>query len=85
MSTLCRIEQGWQEYGGAETSERPFFCRIHFSALLKGRVKEGPKISDNRKYFGNILEKQPFSEKILDLFFWRPIAASGSVNSAFSL
>jgi hypothetical protein len=34
-------------------------------------VKGDPKISDNRKYFGNISEKQPFSEKISDYFFWR--------------
>jgi hypothetical protein len=33
-------------------------------------VKRGRKISDNRKYFGNISEKQPFSEKISDYFFW---------------
>src|SRR5271157_3229140 len=33
------------------------------------RVKGGRIISDNRKYFGNISEKQPFSEKISDLFF----------------
>ena len=54
MSTLCRAEWGWQKYGGAETSERPFFCPTHFSAFQKCRVKGCQKISDNRKYFGNI-------------------------------
>ena len=43
---------------------------IHLSACLKGRVNGGRKISDNRKYFGNISEKRPFSEIISDLFFW---------------
>jgi hypothetical protein len=66
MSTLCRAEQRWQEYGGAETSERPFFCQIHFSAFLK-RVNGCRRISDNRKYFGNIS----------DLFFFRRIAPPG--------
>jgi hypothetical protein len=47
----------------------PFFCRIHFPASRKCRIKGGRKISDNRKYFGNISGKQPFSEKISDLFF----------------
>jgi len=60
MSTLCRAEWGWQKYGGAETSERPFFCPTHFSAFQKCRVKGCQKISDNWKYFGNIS----------DLFFW---------------
>jgi hypothetical protein len=68
MSTLCRAAQRWQEYGGTETSERPFFCQIHFSAFLK-RVNGCRRISDNRKYFGNISEKQPFSEIISDYFF----------------
>jgi hypothetical protein len=36
---------------------------------LKGRVKEGRKISDNQKNFGNISEKQPFSEIIPDYLF----------------
>jgi hypothetical protein len=67
MSTLCRAAQRWQEYGGTETSERPFFCQIHFSAFLK-RVNGCRRISDNRKYFGNISEKQPFSEIISDYF-----------------
>jgi hypothetical protein len=36
MSTLCRAAQKWQKYGGAETSENPFFCQTHLSAFLKG-------------------------------------------------
>ncbi len=40
------------------------------SAFQKGRVKRGRKISDNPKNFGNISDKQPFSEKMSDLFFW---------------
>jgi hypothetical protein len=77
MSTLCRAAQRWQEYGGTETSERPFFCPTHFSAFLK-RVNGCRRISDNRKYFGNISEKQPFSEIISDYFFGGRIAMSGS-------
>jgi hypothetical protein len=42
-----------QEYGGAETSGRPFFCRIHLFAFQKW-VKGSRKISDNPKYFGFI-------------------------------
>jgi hypothetical protein len=69
MSTLCRAERGWQKYGGAETSERPFFCPTHLSTFQKCRVKEGRNISDFSKDFGNISDKQPFSEIISDLFF----------------
>jgi hypothetical protein len=69
MSTLCRADREWQKDGGAEKLESPFFCQIHFSAFLKGRVKGGRKISDYPKYFGNISEKQPFSENISDLIF----------------
>jgi hypothetical protein len=69
MSTLCRAKQRWQEYGGAETSVRPFFCQIHFSAFQKGRVKGSRKISDDPKNFGSISGKRPFSEIISDLFF----------------
>jgi hypothetical protein len=38
---------------------------FHLAALLK----QSRKISDNRKIFGNISEKQPFSEIISDLLF----------------
>jgi len=52
------------------TSERPFFCPTHLSAFQKCRIKGGRNILDNQKYFGNISEKQPFSEIISHLFFW---------------
>jgi hypothetical protein len=42
---------------------------MHLSALPKCRAKGGRKISDDVKYFGNISEKRPFSEKISDYFF----------------
>ena len=83
MSTLCRAKRGWQKYGGADlptvlsvvaaaaakvgTSERPFFCPTHLSAFQKCRINGGRRISDNRKYFGNIS----------DLFFFRRIAPPG--------
>jgi hypothetical protein len=53
---------------------------------LKGRVKEGPKISDNPKNFGNISDKQPFSEIISDYFFWerdRPGRCAGRLAPHF--
>jgi hypothetical protein len=69
VSTLCRAKRDWQKHGGAEKSGIPSFCPIHLSAFLKCRIKEGPKISDFSKNFGNISEKQPFPEIISDLFF----------------
>ncbi len=77
MSTLCRAGRIWQGNGnqGLCPSDSP---ANHFPALIpsaplennpKYRVKGGRKISDNRKYFGNISEKQPFSEKISGYFF----------------
>jgi hypothetical protein len=48
----------------------PFPAQAIPSAFQKCRIKGGRKISDNPKNFGNISEKQPFSEKISDLFFW---------------
>jgi hypothetical protein len=68
MSTLCRAGTRWQKYAGAETSApKAFGVLPNFSAFLKW-VKEGRKISDNPKIFGNISDKQPFSEKISDYF-----------------
>jgi len=52
------------------TSVAPRRSLSQRSAFQKGRVKEGRKISDHPKNFGNISEKRPFSEKISDLFFW---------------
>jgi len=63
MSTLCRAKWRWQP------RKLSGFCHIHFSALQKCRVKNGRNISDNQKYFGNISEKRPFSEKISDYVF----------------
>ena len=79
MSTLCRAERGWQKYGGAETSAPKAFGVLptHLSAFQKCRINGGRKISDNRKYFGNISEKQSFPEIISDLFFCRWIAPPG--------
>jgi hypothetical protein len=53
---------------------------LHLATLLK----RGPNISDNPKYFGNISEKQPFSEKISDLFFGgtRPSRSPGGASRA---
>jgi hypothetical protein len=68
MSTLCRAKRKWQKHGGAEKSESSCFCPTHFSAFQK-RVYGCRRISDNPKNFGNISEKQPFSEIISDLFF----------------
>src|SRR5271157_674513 len=74
MSTLCRAKNGDgrgtpKAFGGGMGTKDsfrliplPFFC-------LPERVNGLEKISDNRKYFGNISEKQPFLEKISDLFF----------------
>jgi hypothetical protein len=72
MSTLRRAERKWQKHGGAEKSESSCFCPTHFSAFQK-RVNGCRRISDNPKNFGNISEKQPFSEKISDLFFVKGI------------
>jgi hypothetical protein len=44
------------------------FCPTRVSAFQKW-VKGCRSISDYPKNFGNISEKQPFSEKISDLFF----------------
>ena len=70
MSTLCRAKRKWQKHGGAEKSAPKAFGVLptHFSAFQK-RVYGCRRISDNPKYFGNISEKQSFSEKISDYFF----------------
>jgi hypothetical protein len=57
--------------GRPNTARETRALPTHLPAFQKCRVKEGRKISDNRKYFGNISDKQPFSEKISDLFFGR--------------
>jgi hypothetical protein len=83
MSTLCRAGKGWQKYERAEKSEISSFCPTHFSAFQKW-VNGGRNISDFRKYFGNISEKQPFSEKISGLFFAveRPSRSLGGASRA---
>jgi hypothetical protein len=83
MSTLCRAERKWQKNAWAAISApkafgvlpSPFFC-------LPERVNGLEKISDDRKYFGNISEKPPFSERISDYFFgkgggWVKVCQSG--------
>jgi hypothetical protein len=62
MSTLCRAGRKWQKHGGAKKSAPKAFGVLptHFSAFQK-RVNGCRRISD----------KQPFSEIISDLFFWR--------------
>ena len=87
MSTLCRAgrkcrNMSWQKNQPRKLSR---FCLTHLSAFLKGRVKGGRKISDYRKYFGNISEKQPFSEKISDLFFWEMLCRVGRSQTGSSL
>src|SRR5271157_2920192 len=91
MSTLCRAGQECQgnktERVVAFHSPDEFFCPTHLSAFQKG-VNGCRKISDNRKYFGNISEKQPFSEKISDLFFLEtlyPVSLSQTASSLPSL
>jgi hypothetical protein len=60
-------------FGGTPTTARETpALPIHLSVFLKGRVEGLERISENRKYFGNILEKQPFSENISDYFFGQP-------------
>src|SRR5271157_1674190 len=59
-------------------SSGEFFRPTHLFAFQKCGVEGGRKISDNAKHFGNISEKQPFPEKISDLFFCRRFAASVS-------
>jgi hypothetical protein len=57
-------------FGGApNTARETHALPTHFSAFQKRRIRGARKISDYRKYFGNISEKQPFSEKISDYFF----------------
>jgi hypothetical protein len=56
-------------FDGTPTTARETHALPTHFAFQQCRVKEGRKISDNRKYFGNISEKQPFPEKILDYFF----------------
>jgi hypothetical protein len=77
MSTLCRVGWEWQKHGGAETSEISSFCPTHFSAFQKCRINGGRNISDHPNNFGNISEKQSFSENISDLFSCRRIAQLG--------
>ncbi len=58
-------------FGGTpDTARETHALPTHLSAFLKGWVKRDRKISDNPKNFGNISEKQPFSEIISDYFFW---------------
>jgi hypothetical protein len=68
-------------FGGTpNTARETRALPTHPSAFLKGRVKGGRVISDFSKYFGNISEKQPFSEKISDYFFRSatvPVAVRG--------
>ncbi len=56
-------------FGGTpNTARETHALPTHLSAFLKCRIKRGRKISDNPKNFGNISEKQPFSEIISDYF-----------------
>jgi len=62
-------------FGGTpNTARETRALPTHPSAFLKGRVKGGRVISDFSKYFGNISEKQPFSEIISDYFFWQSLS-----------
>jgi hypothetical protein len=57
-------------FGGTpNTARETHALPTRHSAFQKGRVNGGRNISDNPKYFGNISEKQPFSEIISDYFF----------------
>jgi hypothetical protein len=56
-------------FGGTpDTARETHALPTHLSAFLKSRGKGCRKISDNQKYFGNISEKQSFSEIISDYF-----------------
>ena len=64
-------------FGGTPTTARETHALpIQNSACLEPGLKRTRTISDNQKYFGNISEKRPFSEKISDYFFWaKPVKA----------
>jgi hypothetical protein len=73
MSTLCRAGRERRKYEGATALGSPFFCRIHFSAFQKCRIKGGRKISEIFR------KNSPFS-KIFRIYFLET-SASGQAQS----